>query len=543
MDAAKSITANFSDVAAPVVTITSPQSEVTQRESVILSGTATDNQQVATLTWELNGVPKGNLLFSDGQFSSSPINLALGANIFRVIATDAAGNQTIAEVTNTWEPSRIFALGAVADCQEGTLVTMPLTVTSQGDIGGMTLVVFYDTNWLTQATFEWSGELGYALSQVNYAEPGRIYATLSLASTPVAAGNQVLAQVSFRTRSVPAVQSTPVTLTAFDVTDVNGDILTYGTALIGSQVSISKRHYTGDNNANDRLDVGDATTIQRLIARLDEVRSWDIAGNDLNSSGTLDSGDVTKVLRTVVGLIPQPTTSGKISSKPSVSVSGEVAALIPSQLSGKPGDFVTMQVALQNISTPISGASFYLTYPTNAVRLLGAAAHKVGAMVPNNALVLWNIAPSQNNYATQSGTVALAISSATPWPSSNGILAELTFQVQPGYYQQESWPITLGNIEITENGFNNRLLKDTQCSFIGVTQVPFHLTATSASHTANGFTLTMDNGALIPFGVMASTNLIDWEWVMPVTNNWQQPLSFTDKDAPKYPARFYKLVK
>ena len=61
---------------------------------------------------------------------------------------------------------------------------------------------------------------------------------------------------------------------------------------------------TGDNNANDRLDVGDATRIQRLLVRTRPIaRAWDvIKANDLNGSGSLDPGDVTKVLRTVVGL-------------------------------------------------------------------------------------------------------------------------------------------------------------------------------------------------------------------------------------------------
>ena len=44
---------------------------------------------------------------------------------------------------------------------------------------------------------------------------------------------------------------------------------------------------TGDNNANNRLDVGDATRIQRLLVGLDRARAWDIKANDLNGSGDL----------------------------------------------------------------------------------------------------------------------------------------------------------------------------------------------------------------------------------------------------------------
>ena len=62
------------------------------------------------------------------------------------------------------------------------------------------------------------------------------------------------------------------------------------------QARVLVRGITGDNNANDRLDVGDATRIQRLLVRMDIARAWDVSGNDLNGNGALDPGDVTKVL-------------------------------------------------------------------------------------------------------------------------------------------------------------------------------------------------------------------------------------------------------
>src|SRR5204863_449884 len=67
-----------------------------------------------------------------------------------------------------------------------------------------------------------------------------------------------------------------------------------------------------DDNANNRIDIGDATIIQRLLTGLDPVRAWDVTGNDLNANDKLDSGDVIKVLRAVVGLDPQPSSPGAL---------------------------------------------------------------------------------------------------------------------------------------------------------------------------------------------------------------------------------------
>ena len=64
--------------------------------------------------------------------------------------------------------------------------------------------------------------------------------------------------------------------------------------------------FIADVNTNGRLDIGDAFLMQQLLAGLEEKRTWDDTLNDLNESGTLDSGDVVRVLRTVLGILPQP---------------------------------------------------------------------------------------------------------------------------------------------------------------------------------------------------------------------------------------------
>jgi hypothetical protein len=53
--------------------------------------------------------------------------------------------------------------------------------------------------------------------------------------------------------------------------------------------------------------VGDAYLIQRKLVRLDPTEPWDVVQNDLNESDSIDSGDVTSVLRIVVELDPVQT--------------------------------------------------------------------------------------------------------------------------------------------------------------------------------------------------------------------------------------------
>ena len=104
----------------------------------------------------------------------------------------------------------------------------------------------------------------------------------------------------------------------------------------------------------------------------------------------------------------------------------------------KAGETLKVRVALSGLANVLYGVSFYLNYPTNALWLADATAHRVGAIVPDNAPVVWNVAPKA--YATQAGDVAMGASSGTPWALPNGAVAAFVFQVRPGVATQASWP-------------------------------------------------------------------------------------------------------
>src|SRR6185295_14753867 len=184
------------------------------------------------------------------------------------ITVTMTGNKTVtasfAEI-----PSRILAVVNPDARQEGQKINFDLQLISQGDVGGMSFVLRYNADYLKDPKLDWSSSVGSALDQVNYDTVGEIRATFALPATAVPAGTQRVASVSFRTRSVPFDLNTDLGLELVDVSAPTGDPIRSGNAARGGVARILVRSIIGDNNANDRLDVGDATIIQRLLTGLD----------------------------------------------------------------------------------------------------------------------------------------------------------------------------------------------------------------------------------------------------------------------------------
>ena len=113
-----------------------------------------------------------------------------------------------------------------------------------------------------------------------------------------------MSNVEFRVRSIPEELNSEVSLEVLEMADNQGNSLAASrTASVNGQAQLLKRRVIGDNNGNDRLDVGDGTVILKMLTGLEEVRTWDVASNDLNENTKLDSGDVTRVLKSSVRLV------------------------------------------------------------------------------------------------------------------------------------------------------------------------------------------------------------------------------------------------
>jgi hypothetical protein len=456
---------NFFDDVPPVVTITTPAPGSTADERATFAGTITDNVGVVAARWERDGAVVGALPLNDGQFKATGLVLARGENRFKVIARDGAGNETAAEVLVTWAPARTFAVVNPPDTSEGQVLNVPIALDSQGDVGGVTFVLHYNPEYLREPEVSRLALDPNAFSQINTSVAGEIRASFALPGTAVPTGSHALANVAFRARSVPDDLTTELNLEVLDIGSPTGDPITFGTDVISGRATVLKRRLVGDNNSNGRLDVGDASVIIRLLTGQEQVRGWDIASNDLSQNARLDSGDVIRVFRVVVGLDPQPQPqagerSGKnpllkaahvtrLAAEPAAALPLERAVLSLTARRPQPGELVTVQVRLQDIRTAILGASFALEYDTDAVRLLDAQSRRVGSLVPPGAVAVWNVMPAQTDFALQNGRVLLAAGSAIPWPASDGVLAEFTFQAQPGITAQHLWPITVKQIEIS----------------------------------------------------------------------------------------------
>ena len=92
-----------------------------------------------------------------------------------------------------------------------------------------------------------------------------------------------------------------------EVSDSLGDSIEGGLVSQIGAARINPRRIKGDMNGNERYDVGDASLIQELIVKgIEPLRSWDLSLNDINNNNKLDSGDVIRILRVVVGFENSP---------------------------------------------------------------------------------------------------------------------------------------------------------------------------------------------------------------------------------------------
>jgi hypothetical protein len=447
----EAIVAEFADAETPAITVDEPVTGTVTDERFTLRGRITDNVGVGHASWQWNGLPQGNLTLNDGQYAVAGLELRPGTNRLTVSAFDPAGN--LGQVTRTvvWSPVRTLAVGAAAEVQEGQRLTYSLSLESPGDVAGLRFRLTYNPTYLTDPQIEWGALVGQSVNTLNLTVAGEIEGAFALAGSALPAGSNRVATVSFRARSVAGLTNISLLPVFLNAANAAGEALTNGNGAIPGEGRIKPRRLKGDNNANQRLDIGDAVVISRLQVGLEERRSWDVALNDLNSSGVLDSGDVVKALRAVVGLDPQPTPSGGIAraglSRQAVNTNEVVVLEFPDGPVAALGQPWRVVVRLAKSRQAPSGLSFTLRYPAG----LTLAEKQVGALVPAGALPLWGAVP---------GGLTFAAVSPDAWPAGTGVAAVLTFTANAGLATQAEWPLTLSPVELTVNGFDIRAPDD-----------------------------------------------------------------------------------
>ena len=213
------------------------------------------------------------------------------------------------------------------------------------------------------------------------------------------------------------------------------------------------RKIVANINGNNRLDIGDASLVQRLLVGLDPKRSWDRALNDLKKIGTLDSGDVVRVMRAVVGLDPQPkpATMGAEWPAPVLPKSAKLAPswveLTPGTLNAQRGGIFEAQIRIRQAPARLRGLAFELAYPAQFMSLVSGSGYVPGPALPANALKYWNDTPT-------AGRLRFAASSETNWPTSDGVIATFRFKVGQTVPPQWQGEYGLKAFEISIDGYS-----------------------------------------------------------------------------------------
>ncbi|MDA7676560.1 cohesin domain-containing protein, partial [bacterium] len=537
------VDAYFKDVQKPKVTILEPIGGVTGNENINLRGLLSDNGTLESVNWLRGEENQGVLELAEDKFDLKGIVLLKGDNSYTVVAKDTEGNESAETVNVTWEPLRTLELVDAPERQEGKRINIPVKLDSNGDVGGMTFILNYDHQVLKDPILVWSSAAGTSINSVNTDVPGEVKATFSLVGSGLPEGDQLIATVSFRVRSVPGSMYTDYNLEVLDMSMTDGNQVNYGTHVDPGTARLLKRKYNGDSNGNDRLDIGDGTLVQRLLTGFDEKRSWDSGGNDLNGNGKLDSGDVILLLRTVVGLDKQPSDGNrdiaKMNPRPVIRMGGpddEPVEMASIRLVEKTAGKVKVQVVSENLESEMSGIAFTLHYPVEKLRLKDQKAHSVGEIVPDDAVTIWNVFPSQNDYLKQTGKVRLALSNVEQWELANGVLAEFELEMKGGEDLNEA-ELSLSEVELTPTGYDNRMLPDV---VLGLGEKPQGdgPVITDVSPEPLSFSFKTDAGA--KYQVEATDDLRKWNLVEKIQGTGAV-VEFTDKREALFERQYYRV--
>ena len=322
----------------------------------------------------------------------------------------------------------------------------------------------------------------------------------------------------------------------------DGNQVNFGTYVDPGTARLLRRKYSGDCNGNDRLDIGDGTLVQRLLTGFDEKRSWDSGGNDLNGNGKLDSGDVILLLRTVVGLDKQPSSGNtiKMGPRPVIKLGGpedEPVEMASIRLVEKTGSKLKVQVVSENLESEMSGIAFTLHYPVEKLRLRNAKAHSVGEIVPDDAVTVWNVFPSQNDYVKQTGKVRLALSNVEQWELANGVLAEFELEVEGGAKLDKA-ELSLSEVELTPTGYDNRMLPDVVLP-LGEKPEAEAPMITNVSSKPLSFKFQSMKGQV--YEVQASEDLTNWKKVQTIDGNGGE-VEFTDLREAIFERQYYRIT-
>ena len=222
---------------------------------------------------------------------------------------------------------------------------------------------------------------------------------------------------------------------------------------------------------------------------------------------------------------------------------------------------VTVQVALDDMTTKVSGASFELQFSNEVLRLQkgstssagggefsfsGAVTYNTtGGVVSKESQSIWNTSQAGDTPTKQIGTLAMAVTSPKPWGVKDGAVAEVTFEVQEGADINDAI-VSVKPVEVTPDGFDNRIISGLSLNLgtgetselesgdnvgvriVEITNVPF------------GFSFTAEQGK--SYVVEVTQDLKQWGELEAYKGDGK-PLKFIDPRLPIVPFKrnFYRI--
>lgn len=367
------------------------------------------------------------------------------AGTYQLLVSDAQGQVTSDPAVVRVITERTFVVRPSGPAMEGGRLIVNLDLASAGDVASGVLGLRFDSRWLTDPVPVWSVNSAAANLGFKQTDTNRLQFLFSDPNRPIPAGTSSLAQVSFRVRTVASPTTVPLTLDRPDVADASGRPILFGTAVEPGDAVILKRRVAGDHNANDRVDIADATRVARLVSRQDTPQPWDLADNDLTLDGQLDSLDLREILQRVIAFnASEVVPEGAVSSldEPPLLHLSVHPPIVP--IRGR----IRVTAELRPLARPPAGITFRLRYPSSMLRWVET---RVAATDAPWSMGADAVAPPPGS-GSEVDTLRFAAAGSRPWAPAGGPMVEWNFEVSSAVSPESAGAFQLDQIEFTWTG-------------------------------------------------------------------------------------------
>jgi len=461
---------------APVLASIGDQT-VDELSELTFTASATDADiPVQTLTYSIVGAPGGaSINPATGVFTWTPTE-GQGADSYIFTVTVSDGTLTDEEtitVTVNGPPERFIRLEFPEQLTEGQEFFVPLYIDAgKSEVVAFQLNLTFDPQVIEvpdEAIFGdtviWEGAMRGVADSNDFSvnqSTGTIRLTPALSNGRTFPKREVLlARIWFKVKSIDheSTPTAPFSAELVQVLDADYAPYTSGNGLQPSEplnLPVSERLYTGDNNGNGELDVGDAVFIYRMIHDRFVPKQWDISKNDIFPvDGQVTLSDFYRVFLIASKKLPQPyeevshAQSDEFVAFAAFAALGEELPAVagtasyarpvyPSEriyfeqdwYSGSADGTVTVRVRADDLNSAIAGASFTLNYPVEMLRIASMDNIVPGVSIASGVEFTVNLEPDENVVGTQTGTLHVTLAADIDWSSFDGELLAVTFQVQ-----------------------------------------------------------------------------------------------------------------